>query len=237
MAGDTITSKHRKLDNLDNIFSQRLCERMRAESPAVPATCPEGSIRFVVLELSTHEAGNEDLEEKPLNGDGSKDSNNCMGCRPCFKEPEELETGDVANNAQGMRNRSGDCAELFEAISVCHQYNTIILYLMLTLVHEFNIGPANKATKNTTIRTMAFQTIGPRETIASRRRELTGLAASDFVKVYANRRMTAWSRGPESSEMRIVFHPARGTSTESFSDGTPSFFFLKPVMRVRLRRQ
>lgn len=114
MAGDAVACKHRELDNLDDILSQRLCEGMRSESAAVPASSPEGPIRLIVLEFSTHKTSNENFQKESLDGDGSKDSDNCMRGRPSFEEPEKFKADDVAHNTQGVGNRSGDRAELSE---------------------------------------------------------------------------------------------------------------------------
>jgi hypothetical protein len=57
------------------------------------------------------------------------------------------------------------------------------------------------------------------------------------LNMYATDKMIAKQVGARICERKMTFHPARGTSAESFSDGKPSLFFLNPVIWVRDRRQ
>lgn len=101
-----------------------------------------------------------------------------------------------------------------------------------------NIGPNITATKNSTRRTIAFHTTGPKETTPSRMRGLTfPVLSNDLTNMYAMMKIRAPAIGMRISEVMTTAQPARGTSPESFSDGWPSLFFLKPVIWVRDKRQ
>ena len=103
--------------------------------------------------------------------------------------------------------------------------------------HEASIGPKKSDVKKRVTRTTAFQSSGPSEIIAMRSNALCCGVSSDLTKLYDTMATTAPTSGPKSSDTMTVLMLARGTSTDSFSDGTPRRFFLKPVMRVRLSRQ
>lgn len=293
---DAVVGEHRHLHNLDDKLSERLRKSMVAQSTTVPSSCPEGPVWFIVLEFSTQEHGDQQLEKETLYSDCTKRANDCVRKAEGFKVP--LNIADKKNIFSGVqKNRSfasrlSSIAEewwknghatiqrhsLMRSLlrmtvmqysqgtqriqwnpehsrreqsqpwssrtsgsrvnNYQQEISTVLLDLSITLLQQLeSIGPAKRATKNIVSSTIAFHAIGPRAITAKRRSELIGVGLSDLTKVYPRRSRTAWMRGPANSEMMIVFQPALGTSTDSFSEGTPSFFFLKPVIRVRLRRQ
>lgn len=95
--------------------------------------------------------------------------------------------------------------------------------------------------RNSTKSTAPFQTMGPREITAMRTNGLGGsfpvLSGNDFTNMYAMMNNMAITTGKMTSEKITFRHLARGTSPESFSDGSPSLFFLYPVIIVRDSRQ
>lgn len=58
--------------------------------------------------------------------------------------------------------------------------------------------------------------------MAIRNKALTAGLSRDLTKLYEMIITTAPTKGPDSSETMTVFKLARGTSTASFSEGTPS---------------
>ena len=63
------------------------------------------------------------------------------------------------------------------------------------------------------------------------------VSGNAFTNMYAMMNSIAITTGKITSEKITARHLARGTSPESFSDGRPSFFFLYPVIIVRVSRQ
>ena len=108
-------------------------------------------------------------------------------------------------------------------------------------VHEASIDPNKREIKKSPKRIAAFQTTGPTAMIAMRIKGL-GLGVpsalgKDLTNMYATTKIVETQIGQRISEKMTALQPARGTSLESFSEGWPNFFFLKPVIIVLERRQ
>jgi hypothetical protein len=116
------------------------------------------------------------------------------------------------------------------------------------LQHMLRRGPIQQAMPNIAARTPALTAIGAKATMATRINELVAsgvfpslLSAITPTCALMNRygiSVTATIRsGPTISPKKRFVKEARGTSPESFWDGSPRAFRLYPVILVRERRQ
>ena len=84
-------------------------------------------------------------------------------------------------------------------------------------------GPIKTETMNMTIKTAAFQTMGPSATTAMRMRGeeaiLSFFPGTDLTNMYAMTNKAAEQMGRMISAINTVRHPARGTSADNFSEG------------------
>lgn len=87
VASDKVGRVQAHLNRLDDKFSRRLAERVRAETAVEPNTSPPCSVGLVVLELSGEEGRDEDLENTTLDrNDGDKTKDGVRGV-PGLEEP------------------------------------------------------------------------------------------------------------------------------------------------------
>lgn len=100
------------LDDLDDEFSGRLTQDVRAKASVEPNTGPPCSVRLVVLEFSGEEDGDGYLEDSPLDHHHRNETDDSVRCVPHFQVPKELKEGDQADNGSHVRNSSHYGTEL-----------------------------------------------------------------------------------------------------------------------------
>lgn len=116
------------LDGLDDELSSWLRESVGSKTSIEPDTLrhqyfaisgcqiathsPPSSVRLVVLELSREEDGDEDLEDGPLHGDDSNDTDDGASSAPSLEVPKQLEEGDHTDHSGEMSQCSHGGTEL-----------------------------------------------------------------------------------------------------------------------------
>ena len=127
MCQDEIGSKQTQLDNFTQIFSSRLRERMITQSRTQPFTrpitletsirrsIPPRSIRLIMSELTRQEDASQSLEEESLDSDHCNHSQQRLGQRPSFKEPQNLKHDDQHDNSNAVSDGSQNRAKFLAA--------------------------------------------------------------------------------------------------------------------------
>src|ERR1700722_3564236 len=105
------------------------------------------------------------------------------------------------------------------------------------LQHILRIGPIQQAMPNRPARTPALIAIGANATSPTRMSEFVAFwgcktPVCALMNRYGMSVKPMSTRGPTTSLKKMLVKCARGTSPDSFSEGFPRTFRLKPVMRV-----
>lgn len=116
VAEDEISGKEGTLDDLYEEFSQRLRNRMPAETRRPPLSAPPCSVCLVVLELTREEDGDDRFEERSLDGDSSKHADDDVRHPPSLQIPDELEECQQPEYSQAVHRRSDDSRELWHEV-------------------------------------------------------------------------------------------------------------------------
>lgn len=139
VASDEVSGEEAHLNELDDKLAHRLAHRsVGTKRPVVPNTRPPGAVRLIVLELAREEDRNEDLEERPLDGDDREHAEEGVRGLPRLEEPleggrggssaserwkgaakrthEKLKEADHSNDSSSVGDGSHDGSELGAAV-------------------------------------------------------------------------------------------------------------------------
>ena len=87
MARQEVRAPQRQLDDLHDELARRLRHRGRAQAAAVPLARPPRPVRFIVLELTREEDGDEDLVDRALDEDDRDETEHGVCDVPQLEEP------------------------------------------------------------------------------------------------------------------------------------------------------
>jgi hypothetical protein len=224
---EEVGAPKRHLHDFDDEFTGRLRKGRATEAASVPAARPPSTVGLVMLVLTGEDDGDENLLDRPLDGDDADDTQNRMRRVPQFKEPlKKREWERIGKRDDRTLTKNSKKTMIPRRAS---------MWAMAALTdpnfsQRSNIGPRSKATKKRVRRMTAFHTTGPTAMKRIRRRGLGGWfpfsSLNDLTNMYAMTKTADWQIGKKISVNRTDRHDARGASPDSFSEGRPSFFFL-----------
>lgn len=125
-----------------------------------------------MLEFTGKEDGYQDLLDGPLNGNDRDHTQNRMGRIPEFKEP--LKKGENEKRCIDWTRVPRTKNSKNAMMPMSARKWAIAAMIEPNLAHELIMGPRNREMKKKTNKTVAFHTIGPRETTPIRIKGLGG---------------------------------------------------------------